>query len=91
MRVTNKLMIVLAFLLAVAGIVHGEDEMYFHDNESNVGMTIFRCDGVYLAYLDNQKKWERLHLAPRGVDLDDGGFAYAVADVDRAYGGLAGL
>ena len=91
MRVTNKLMIVLAFFLAVAGIVHGEDEMYFHDNESNVGMTIFRCDGVYMAYLDNQKKWERLHFAPRGVDLDDGGFAYAVADVDRAYGGLAGL
>lgn len=91
MRVTNKLMIVLAFFLAIAGIVHGEDEMYFRDNENNVGMTIFRCDGVYMAYLDKQKKWERLHFAPRGVDLDDGGFAYAVADVDRAYGGLAGL
>lgn len=91
MLVTNKLMIVLAFFLAVAGIVHGEDEMYFHDNESNVGMTIFRCDGVYMAYLDKQKKWERLHFAPRGLDLNDGEFAYAVADVDRAYGGLAGL
>lgn len=65
--------------------------MSFHDSENDVGMTIFRCDKVYLAYLDSQKKWERLHVAPRGVDLDDGGFAYAVADVDRAYGGLAGL
>lgn len=91
MRITNKFILVLAFLLAIAGIVHGEDEMYFHDSENDVGMTIFRCDRVYLVYLDSQKKWERLHVAPRGVDLDDGGFAYAVADVDRAYGGLAGL
>ena len=39
----------------IGGIVHGEDEMYFNDSENDVGMTIFRCDGVYLAYLDNQK------------------------------------
>jgi hypothetical protein len=90
-RITNKFILILAYFLAIAGIVHGEDEMSFHDSENDVGMTIFRCDKVYLAYLDNQKKWERLHFAPRGVDLDDGGFAYAVADVDRAYGGLAGL
>lgn len=91
MRVSNKFIVVFLFALAIAGIVHGEDEMYFRDNENDVGMTIFRCGGVYMAYPDSQKKWERLHLAPRGVDLNDGGFAYAVADVDRAYGGLAGL
>lgn len=91
MRVTNKLMIVLAFFLAVAGTVHGEDEMYFRDNESNVGMTIFRCGKVYMAYPNSQKKWERLHLAPRGLDLNDGEFAYAVTDIVRAYGGFAGL
>ena len=54
-RITNKFMLVLAFFLTIAGIVHGEDEMYFNDSENDVGMTIFRCDGVYLAYLDNQK------------------------------------
>ena len=91
MRVTNKFLLVFLFALAIAGIVHGEDEMSFHDSENDVGMTIFRCDRVYLVYLDSQKKWERLHVAPRGVDLEDGEFAYAVADVDRAYGGLAGL
>ena len=91
MRISNKFIVVFLFALAIVGIVHGEDEMYFRDNENDVGMTIFRCGGVYMAYPDSQKKWERLHFAPRGVDLDDGGFAYAVADVDRAYGGLAGL
>ena len=72
MRVTNKFILVFLFALAVAGTVHGEDEMYFRDNESNVGMTIFRCGKVYMAYPDSPKKWERLHLAPRGLDLNDG-------------------
>ena len=74
MRVTNKFILVFLFALAVAGTVHGEDEMYFRDNESNVGMTIFRCGKVY-----------------RGLDLNDGEFAYAVTDIVRAYGGFAGL
>ena len=53
---------------------------------------VILSDGkVYMAYPDSQKKWERLHLAPRGLDLNDGEFAYAVTDIVRAYGGFAGL
>ena len=64
MRVTNKFILVFLFALAVAGTVHGEDEMYFRDNESNVGM--YHPNGDYLIANKAYVKLENPMGAPAG-------------------------
>ena len=88
MRILNKIPCILALVLAI--FAGAEDELNYGGGESDVKMTVFRCDRGYLAYMEKEKRWSGLDRLPSGFELNDGEFADITADIERMYGGLAG-
>ncbi len=69
----------------------GSPDQLYSDDEKNVDLIVFCCDGTYYSCERGSDRWlSVLGDTPWNLKLKDGEYAYVNADITRVSGGFAG-